>query len=342
MPSIFRWLSGFALLASLASAMPAPQPGITPAPLPKRRGALAGRQFNNITTVGEPTTTAAPITSCALTSEDAFTLDGQAFPATIACACNDGWTAGINTVVGDDGNTSYECAVGTTTTMVVSVETPAPTPTWHIRVNAGSSDFLVGDVDQSTLKDVFSAACGSDGCDGGSPQEFEFKTENSAGHTTMSTGEFTMDGFTDGNQAMMDAMIESINAALLQTSTCSTESVTQCMNDAKRSMRLAGRNPETPAIALDCGKIDLTQCRLANYMQATTYDPDGKVMGQVKLSAKSEEPGPFSCSDFLDPISTLLGGFELPPLAEGALTVAEFACGLIDDATGASDDGKSR
>ncbi|KAK1076019.1 hypothetical protein LTR48_009192, partial [Friedmanniomyces endolithicus] len=41
------------------------------------------------------------------------------------CSCNNGWIAGVNTVDGGSGTTLFECAVGTTTTIIVSTELPS-------------------------------------------------------------------------------------------------------------------------------------------------------------------------------------------------------------------------
>ncbi|KAI9837744.1 MAG: hypothetical protein M1819_006678 [Sarea resinae] len=71
-------------------------------------------------------TTVPPITSCALTSQAALSTGDINVPATIACACNDGWQAGVGTTVGPDKATTYTCEVGTTTRIAVSTSSPPP------------------------------------------------------------------------------------------------------------------------------------------------------------------------------------------------------------------------
>ncbi|TKA82164.1 hypothetical protein B0A55_02048 [Friedmanniomyces simplex] len=73
-------------------------------------------------------TIAPPITSCAISSAAPATLSGVTIAGGNVCTCNGGWTAGINTVDGGDGTTYLQCAVGSSTTIVVSTQLP-PTPT---------------------------------------------------------------------------------------------------------------------------------------------------------------------------------------------------------------------
>ncbi|KAK0824750.1 hypothetical protein LTR73_007555 [Friedmanniomyces endolithicus] len=72
-----------------------------------------------------------PITSCALSTAAPATLSGTTIAGGPVCSCNNGWIAGVNTVDGGSGTTVFECAVGTTTTIIVSTELPstAATPT---------------------------------------------------------------------------------------------------------------------------------------------------------------------------------------------------------------------
>ena len=70
--------------------------------------------------------TSPPITSCALSSVAALST---AYPATIACNCNDGWTAGVANTVGSDGATTYYCEIGTTHIEVSTASKPKPSST---------------------------------------------------------------------------------------------------------------------------------------------------------------------------------------------------------------------
>ncbi|KAK0335951.1 hypothetical protein LTR59_002001 [Friedmanniomyces endolithicus] len=66
-----------------------------------------------------------PITSCALSTAAPATLSGTTIAGGPVCSCNNGWIAGVNTVDGGSGTTLFECAVGTTTTIIVSTELPS-------------------------------------------------------------------------------------------------------------------------------------------------------------------------------------------------------------------------
>jgi hypothetical protein len=75
-------------------------------------------QSSSTSSSPKSSSTSPPITSCTLssvatlsTAYPAYTID---YPATIACNCNDGWTAGVANTVGSDGATTYYCEIGTT------------------------------------------------------------------------------------------------------------------------------------------------------------------------------------------------------------------------------------
>ncbi|TVY42216.1 hypothetical protein LSUB1_G003911 [Lachnellula subtilissima] len=78
------------------------------------------------------TTSAKVITSCSLSSYTALktTQSGMTVdvPATIGCACNDDWTAGIGSIVGSDSSTTYTCQI-TSTHIAVSTGSPQPVST---------------------------------------------------------------------------------------------------------------------------------------------------------------------------------------------------------------------
>lgn len=73
--------------------------------------------------------TAPVITSCSLSTYPAlqFTAAGYTIdvPATIGCACNDDWEAGVGSTVGADSSTTYTCQV---TSTHIAVSTGAPKP----------------------------------------------------------------------------------------------------------------------------------------------------------------------------------------------------------------------
>lgn len=106
---------------ALAATIPASYPLITSAPDP-----LLARSPSN-----SPT-------SCSLTSFNAFTLSdapGVTYPASKICTCGNGDTAGLFSSVGQDGATTWSCAMPTPEP--VSTKVPAPTPTWVVRVQLG-------------------------------------------------------------------------------------------------------------------------------------------------------------------------------------------------------------
>ncbi len=96
------------------------------------------------------------------------------------------------------------------------------------------------------------------GCDGGSPQDFSYNGIG-AGIEEPLGGIFTMTGNVNNNQAWTDDLLNVISAAVIPTVQCSTESAQHCILKKR----------ETPAIARDCGDMDLNQCTMANFVQAT-------------------------------------------------------------------------
>lgn len=131
-PRNMKWFciltsTGFAVSAIIRPTIPAttlsPSPQITPSPVFARQ-----------------------ITSCALVSAPAFTIDGRTYSASSSCTCNGGVQAGASRTVGPDGKTTWECAAKSTP-MPISTEEAAPTTTWLMRVVVG--DQKVGDTIQS-------------------------------------------------------------------------------------------------------------------------------------------------------------------------------------------------
>jgi hypothetical protein len=90
-------------------------------------------QSSSTSSSPKSSSTSPPITSCTLssvatlsTAYPAYTID---YPATIACNCNDGWTAGVANTVGSDGATTYYCEIGTTHIEVSTASKPKPSST---------------------------------------------------------------------------------------------------------------------------------------------------------------------------------------------------------------------
>ncbi|CAI7597598.1 unnamed protein product [Penicillium pancosmium] len=99
------------------------------------RELLVGRTLSSvISSTATPTVTTAPaITACSLVNQDATTFNDPlgsvvSLSSTIACACNNDWTAGVGTTVGDDKSITYTCQVGTSTTIAVSTAAPSASP----------------------------------------------------------------------------------------------------------------------------------------------------------------------------------------------------------------------
>ena len=117
----------------------------------------SSRLTANTTSSSGPATTSKtisspPITSCTLSSVAAlstaysyYTID---YPATIECACNDGWTAGIANTVGSNGATTYYCEIGSThievSTAPPKTTTKAPAP---VTTTSSAPHYVTGTCD---------------------------------------------------------------------------------------------------------------------------------------------------------------------------------------------------
>ena len=84
--------------------------------------------------------TAPVITLCSLSTYSAlkstyskYTID---VPASIGCACNDGWIAGVGSIVGSDSSTTYTCQVTSTN---IAISTAAPEPVTKTSQSAATS-----------------------------------------------------------------------------------------------------------------------------------------------------------------------------------------------------------
>ncbi|KAK5679114.1 hypothetical protein LTS10_008773 [Elasticomyces elasticus] len=80
--------------------------------------------FSTATASSATITSAPPITACALSTASAFTLDSTVFSESEICSCNDGWVAGLNTISLSDGYYELACAVGSSTSFIVSTVAP--------------------------------------------------------------------------------------------------------------------------------------------------------------------------------------------------------------------------
>lgn len=107
----------------LSAILPAPLPAITERPSPVLARAVS-------------------TANCVLTKASAFTLNGQAYSPSTYCSCNGGVQAGASSSVQQDGDTTWACAIAATPVPVI-VEKSAPTPTWVVRVEVGSSSVRI-------------------------------------------------------------------------------------------------------------------------------------------------------------------------------------------------------
>jgi hypothetical protein len=106
----------------------------------------------------------------------------------------------------------------------------------------------VGDSDVNPWEDLYlKQVCGATGCDGGSPQQFNYRYED-AGYTDKGTGTITMEGSVDNDGDMTNAMLDQIMHALTASADCTTVEAQKCMNTYKR---------ESPGQALDCQPMSL-------------------------------------------------------------------------------------
>ncbi|KAK3625862.1 hypothetical protein LTR56_020175 [Elasticomyces elasticus] len=80
--------------------------------------------FSTATSSSATITSAPPITACALSTASAFTLDSSVYSESAVCSCNDGWIAGLNTITLSDGYEELACAVGSSTSFIVSTVAP--------------------------------------------------------------------------------------------------------------------------------------------------------------------------------------------------------------------------
>ncbi|KAK3057363.1 hypothetical protein LTR09_001546 [Extremus antarcticus] len=136
------------------------------------------------------------------------------------------------------------------------------------------------------------------GCDGGSPQDFSYNGIG-AGIEEPLGGIFTMTGNVNNNQAWTDDLLNVISAAVIPTVQCSTESAQHCILKKR----------ETPAIARDCGDMDLNQCTMANFVQATI-----------------EDDSDFDCGTFLGVIGGAATAADVAPPVAGALALVQVFC----------------
>jgi hypothetical protein len=198
---------------------------------------------------------------------------------------------------------------------------PPPQPTFPVQVEVGTSQFNVGDADSSGFEDLWKAVCGPAGCDGGTPQTFNYNGIE-GGFESPLTGQFVMTGFANGDQFSIDAMLDVMNGAFQATKQCNTQPAEQCAGISGRSA-----DPESGGVALGCDNIQLTQCTMVNFLQVTIFDPDtGDARAQVVMNASSEPDSDFPCDDLLGVINSGAAAADVDPLVAGALALVQVVC----------------
>ncbi|KAI1873761.1 uncharacterized protein JN550_003030 [Neoarthrinium moseri] len=171
---------------------------------------------------------------------------------------------------------------------------------WHLTLEVGSKKWHIGNADAKTFEDAYmKKVCGANGCDGGSPQSFDYRFED-AGYTSKGKGSITMTGSVDNDKDMMNAILDQVEKALVASADCSTVKAKKCLSTYKR-------NPETPQIAQNCHDIEFQKA-------------------QVTFSAKSDEPKAFSCGATIGLIGGALTAFSFPAMGHGAAGIANALC----------------
>lgn len=149
--------------------------------------------------------------------------------------------------------------------------------TWHTTLEIGSSQvsfqttvltplgltlisafqWHIGDAISQHFEDNYmKKICSSTGCDGGSPMSFKYLTSTD-GISSLGTGTITMQGNSDNNIAVIDQMLDAVEAALVASSDCKFNVKAQhCANNPGPSDDTWTKR-ETAGIALDCGDIEL-------------------------------------------------------------------------------------
>lgn len=120
------------------------------------------------------------------------------------------------------------------------------TQQWHI------GDAVSQHFEDNYMKKI----CTSTGCDGGSPMSFKYLTATD-GYSSLGTGTITMTGNSDDNIAVIDQMLDAVEAALVASSDCTYNVKTEhCMNNPGPDDDTWTKR-ESGGIALDCGDITL-------------------------------------------------------------------------------------
>lgn len=114
--------------------------------------------------------------------------------------------------------------------------------------------FDIGDQDASTFLSKFiQPVCSATGCDSGSPQSFTFVTV-SGGSTADGTATIKMSGTIDGDNNVLQLLLNAVNTAMLQSKQCTTVHGQECANSPQP---LNPSKREDAPIALSCTDVSL-------------------------------------------------------------------------------------
>ena len=161
-----------------------------------------------------------------------------------------------------DGSSSMSIIERDNSTLHVQVELGSNSVSWSWYLSNSFMNILwltgpqfdIGDQDDSTFLSKFiQPACSATGCDSGSPQSFTFVTE-SLGFTADGTATIKMSGTIDGDNNVLQLLLNTVNTAMLQSKQCTTIQTQECANNPQPS------NPskrESAGVALGCHNVKL-------------------------------------------------------------------------------------
>lgn len=89
--------------------------------------------------------------------------------------------------------------------------------------------------------------CNAQGCAVDDPTSFQFNWTQSSGYAYPATGTLTMSGNADNNDGYINALLASVNSALMTSSSCTTvDSIYYCNGEVKNKHRRMVDPPVIP------------------------------------------------------------------------------------------------
>jgi hypothetical protein len=136
------------------------------------------------------------------------------------------------------------------------------------------------------------------------------------------TGQFVMQGNVNNNQGWADSLLDTMNAAFQQSISCTQPSAEQC--SFKRDA-----NPESGPVADDCSDVQLTQCTMVNFIEATMYDNQSNQKAQIIMNGSSEPDSDFPCDTVLGLLNGAAAAVDVAPPVAGALAIVQVGCDIL-------------